>query len=127
MENNITLELLIQEHKNRLPYLRDVGQMFVNYEYPNMEAYHSWLAKTIRFIEIHYQGDKHIDELANGFREAINKASQSSDVKVNIGVDGAKSNGNVLYLQSPGSNDFGKVFDIIINCGAISAFSATER
>lgn len=60
-------------------------------------------------------GDNHIDELANGFLEAINKTSQSSDVKVNIGVDGANSNGNVLYLQSPGSNDFGKVFDIIIN------------
>ena len=71
--------------------------------------------KITKPAEIVNNGDNHIDELANGFLQAINKTSQSSDVKVNIGVDGAKSNGNVLYLQSPGSNDFGKVFDIIIN------------
>ena len=60
-------------------------------------------------------GDNHVKELANGFLEAINKTSQSSSVKVNIGVDNSKSKDNILYLQSPGNKDFGKVFDIIIN------------
>ena len=72
MDNNITLESLIQEHKNRLPYLRDVGQMFVNYEYPNMEAYYSWLAKTIRYIEIKYPGDKYVIEFCEVSKKFIN-------------------------------------------------------
>lgn len=76
MDNNITLESLIQEHKNRLPYLRDVGQMFVNYEYPNMEEYHSWLAKTIRYIEIKYPGDKYVIEFCEVSRRSINLNQQ---------------------------------------------------
>ena len=76
MDNNITLESLIQEHKNRLPYLRNVGQMFVNYEYPNMEAYHSWLAKTIRYIEIKYPGDKYVIEFCEVSKKFINLDQQ---------------------------------------------------
>lgn len=60
-------------------------------------------------------GDKHISELANGFVDAVNKTSQASGVNVNVGNDSSKSHDNVLYLQSPGNKDFGKVFDIIIN------------
>ena len=41
----ITLESLIQEHKERLPYLHDIGNMLSYYEYPDMGAYHKWLAK----------------------------------------------------------------------------------
>ena len=60
--NDITLESLIQEQKNRIPSLRDVGDMLPYYEYPNMEAYHRWLATTKRFIEIQYPDDKYIEE-----------------------------------------------------------------
>ena len=60
--SDITLESLIQEHKSRLPYLHDVGNMLPYYEYPDMEAYHKWLAKTIRYIEIQYPNDKHVIE-----------------------------------------------------------------
>lgn len=67
--NEITLELLIQEHKERLPYLRDVGDMLSYYEYPDMEAYHKWLAKTIRYIEIQYPNDKHVVEFCEVSKE----------------------------------------------------------
>lgn len=67
--SDITLESLIQEHKERLPYLRDVGDMLPYYEYPNMEAYHRWLAKTIRYIEIQYPNDKHFVEFCEVSKE----------------------------------------------------------
>lgn len=67
--SDITLESLIQEHKERLPYLRDVGDMLPYYEYPNMEAYHRWLAKTIRYIEIQYPNDKHVVEFCEVSKE----------------------------------------------------------
>lgn len=60
--SDITLESLIQEQKERLPYLRDVGERFPHYEYPDMEAYHKWLATTKRYIEIQYPNDKYVVE-----------------------------------------------------------------
>ena len=67
--SDITLESLIQEHKSRLPYLHDVGDMLLYYEYPDMEAYHKWLAKTIRYIEIQYPNDKHVIEFCEVSKE----------------------------------------------------------
>lgn len=69
--NEITLESLIQEHKERLPYLRDVGDMLPYYEYHNMEAYHRWLAKTIRYIEIQYPNDKYVVEFCEVSKKNI--------------------------------------------------------
>ena len=61
--SNLTLESLIKEHKERIPSLKNLGDAFCPYyEYPNMEAYHKWLATTQRYIEIHYPNDKHIIE-----------------------------------------------------------------
>lgn len=60
--SDITLESLIQEQKERLPYLRDVGDRFSYYEYPDMKAYHKWLATTKRYIEIQYPNDKYVVE-----------------------------------------------------------------
>ena len=69
--SDITLESLIQEHKERLPHLSDVGEMLPYYEYPNMEAYHRWLAKTIRYIEIQYPNDKYVVEFCDVSKENI--------------------------------------------------------
>ena len=69
--SEITLESLIQEHKERLPYLRDVGDMLSYYEYPDMEVYHIWLAKTIRYIEIQYPNDKYVVEFCDVSKENI--------------------------------------------------------
>ena len=67
----ITLESLIQEHKERLPYLHDIGDMLSYYEYPDMGAYHKWIAKTIRYIEIQYPNDKYVVEFCEVSKENI--------------------------------------------------------
>ena len=67
--SDITLESLIQEHKSRLPYLHDFGDMLSYYEYPDMKAYHRWLTKTIRYIEIQYPNDKHVIEFCEVSKE----------------------------------------------------------
>ena len=58
---NITLESLIQEHKERISTL-SYGGYFSLYEYPDMTEYQNWLAKTKRFLNINYPNDKYIDE-----------------------------------------------------------------
>lgn len=67
----ITLESLIQEHKERLPYLHDIGDMLSYYEYPDMGAYHKWRAKTIRYIEIQYPNDKYVVEFCEVSKQNI--------------------------------------------------------
>lgn len=43
---NITLEALIQEHKERIKILRYHREAFIPYyDYENMEAYHLWVEK----------------------------------------------------------------------------------
>ncbi len=69
--SEITLESLIQEHKERLPYLHDIGNMLSYYEYPDMGAYHKWIAKTIRYIEIQYPNDKYVVEFCEVSKENI--------------------------------------------------------
>lgn len=60
--SNITLESLIQEQKERIPYLQEKGSMITYYEYPNMEVYHKWLATAKRYIGINYPNDKDVAE-----------------------------------------------------------------
>lgn len=60
---NVTIQTLITEHKNRMPHLRFYSDsMIPYYEYPDMDSYYSWREKTKRLIEINYPGDKHIEE-----------------------------------------------------------------
>ena len=55
--NDITLESLIQEHKDRIQTLQ---KAMYCYEYPDMMAYNRWLATTIRYIELKYPNDKYV-------------------------------------------------------------------
>lgn len=60
---NITIQNLITEHKNRMTHLRFYSDsMIPYYEYPDMDSYYSWREKAKRLIEINYPGDKHIEE-----------------------------------------------------------------
>ena len=68
---DITLESLIQEHKERLPYLRDIGNLLSYYEYLDMEEYHRWLATAIRYIEIKYPNDKYVLEFCEVSKQDI--------------------------------------------------------
>ena len=57
--SDITLESLIQEHKDRIQTLQ---KAIYCYEYPDMMAYKRWLATTIRYIELEYPNDKYVAE-----------------------------------------------------------------
>jgi hypothetical protein len=62
MEENITLEALIQELQTRIPRLYEVGDLISYYIYADMDNYHTWLATTKRYIGFHYPQDKDIAE-----------------------------------------------------------------
>lgn len=57
---NITIQDLITEQKNRISTLQYHDAMFPYYDYPDMDSYYKWLEKAKRFIEINYPDDKHI-------------------------------------------------------------------
>ena len=65
--SEITLESLIQEHKERIDLLKYQPDPpgcwgFSYYYYEDSEAYQKWLAKTKRFIAINYPSDKYVNE-----------------------------------------------------------------
>lgn len=65
--NNITLESLIQEHKERIKHLKYKPNPpgcwgFSFYYYEDSESYQKWLARTKRFIGIKYPNDKDVNE-----------------------------------------------------------------
>lgn len=73
---NITLESLIQEHKDRIPTLR-YGGYFSLYDYPDMSEYQNWLAKTKRFLNINYPNDKYVDEFESISNEQLYPEQQN--------------------------------------------------
>ena len=60
--SDITLESLIQEHKDRIPLLQENSEFPDIIEYPDMGEYYKWISKTTRFLEIKFPRDKHIKE-----------------------------------------------------------------
>ena len=75
--NNITLEALIQEHKERIPLLQENSEIITYYEYPDMDAYHKWTATTIRFINIKFPNDKYVSEFESISDERITPWQQA--------------------------------------------------
>ena len=75
--NNITLEALIQEHKERIPLLQENSEIITCYEYPDMDAYHKWTATTIRFINIKFPNDKYVSEFESISDERITPWQQT--------------------------------------------------
>ena len=60
---NITLEALIQEHKERIKILRYHREAFIPYyDYENMETYHLWIEKTKRYIRQNFSNDPAVKE-----------------------------------------------------------------
>ena len=61
--SNIILVSLIQEHKERLPYLRNYSDdIFTYYEYDDMKAYHLWVETVKRYMQQYCKGDPAIKE-----------------------------------------------------------------
>ena len=60
---SITLEELIQEHKERIKILRYHRDAFIPfYDYENMETYHLWIEKTKRYIRQNFSNDPAVKE-----------------------------------------------------------------
>ena len=79
--SDITLESLIQEHKERVGLLKYkpspqgcIG--FGYYYYDNSESYQRWLATTKRFIGIMYPNDKDVNELDSIIKEKLGPEQQ---------------------------------------------------
>ena len=79
--SDITLESLIQEHKERVGLLKYkpspqgcIG--FGYYYYDNSESYQRWLATTKRFIGIMYPNDKDVNEFDSISKEKLGPEQQ---------------------------------------------------
>lgn len=79
--SDITLESLIQEHKERMSLLKykpspqgSIG--FGYYYYDNSESYQRWLATTRRYIGIKYPNDKDVNEFETISKERLGPEQQ---------------------------------------------------
>ena len=73
MSDIITLESLIQEHKSLiaiLEYGRD------KYYYQNQQNYENWLARTRRYLSIHFTNDKQVLEFDAISRNQLSRVQQ---------------------------------------------------
>lgn len=73
---SITLEALIQEHKERITQLKFKPDPpdcwgFSYYYYDDSESYQKWLATTKRFISIKYPNDKDVNEFDSISKEDL--------------------------------------------------------
>ena len=78
---SITLEALIQEHKERIIQLKYEPDPpgcwgFSYYYYNDSESYQKWLATTKRFISIKYPNDKDVNEFDSISKEKLGPEQQ---------------------------------------------------
>ena len=79
--NDITLESLIQEQKDRIAQLKYKPDLpgcwgFSYYYYDDSESYQKWLATTKRFISIKYPNDKDVNEFDSISKEKLGPEQQ---------------------------------------------------
>lgn len=77
----ITLKLLIEQQRNRMPQLKFVPSSrgcigFSYYCYDNPEEYQKWLATTNRLISIQFPNDKDVAEFENIAKEKLSPNQQ---------------------------------------------------
>lgn len=74
---HISLESLIEEHKQRIPTLyRDSKSYY--YKYDNMDGYQKWLAKTVRFLNITYPNDKFVVNFEKVSENSLTPSQQNA-------------------------------------------------
>lgn len=71
MEDEITIDSLIQEQKNRMGSLQKLGNMIIYYEFDDMQSYRNWVTKTIRFLELKFPEDKHINDFITTSKQEL--------------------------------------------------------
>ena len=59
---DITLDAIIRELEKRIPRLKYINGIIPSYEYDDMETYEEWLAKTKRYLNIHFHNDRFVTE-----------------------------------------------------------------
>ena len=91
--NNITLESLIQEHKERIKTLKlnpkpPNGIGFKNtYSYKDSYAYQIWLTTTKRFIDTYYPNDKYANEFESVSNEKLSPEQQNKLIAILEAID----------------------------------------
>lgn len=73
MSDIITLESLIQEHKSLITIL-EYGKD--KYYYQNQQNYENWLARTRRYLSIHFTNDKQVLEFDAISRNQLSRVQQ---------------------------------------------------
>jgi hypothetical protein len=71
--SDITLESLIQEHKSLIAILQ-YGKD--KYYYQNQQNYENWLARTRRYLSIHFTNDKQTLEFDSISRNQLSRVQQ---------------------------------------------------
>lgn len=86
---DITLEALIREHKSRIDRLKYkpdppgcIGFSYYYYEDNDNKAYQTWLAKTKRYLGIHFCNDKDVIEFETISKENISPSQQQELLSV---------------------------------------------
>lgn len=59
---DITLDAIIRELEKRIPRLKYINGIIPSYEYDDMETYEEWLARTKRYLNIHFHNDRFVKE-----------------------------------------------------------------
>lgn len=83
---DITLEALIKEFRDRIPRLRKLKNLITYYEYDDMEEYENWLATTKRFLDIHYKNDKYVSEFEKISNDSLNGDQQRKMLAILIAI-----------------------------------------
>ena len=92
MENNITLESLIQEHKERIGLLKykpsPKGCIGFGYHYyEDSGVYQKWLVTTRRFIDAYYPNDKYVNEFESVSNEKLSPEQQNKLLAILEAID----------------------------------------
>ena len=82
----ITLEELIKEFRDRIPKLREKENLITYYEYDDMEEYEKWLATTKRYLSIHYPNDKFVSEFEEISNNRLSEDQQRKMLAILIAI-----------------------------------------
>ena len=84
---DITLEALIKEFRDRIPRLRKLKEIITYYEYDDKEEYEKWLATTKRLLSIHYPNDKFVLEFEELSRKELSETQQLKMLAILEAID----------------------------------------
>ena len=131
--NIITLESLIQEHKERISQLKYEPSPrgswgYDYYYYEDDEAYQKWLATTKRYIGIKFHNDKDVVEFETISREDLSPEQQNGLLAILEALSSLPK--IILDKQSSGNNEKdrkGKTINVTTNITNSNSQSQNQR